>query len=254
MAGGGDTQSPGDGFSAGVPERCFYDEGGVNGCVPTQAMNSYCPAGAYYDTYASCTNATSVQLNLYDYTCPSSKINEMSNTSGGIGGGTRISTWGCSGEGLEVVKELFSKMTASKDYTPIGELAKGGKGGNVVVSENVSLNSYNGSYITTKDSSSMTNQERIDTQALIYAQAGYDVKAIRELQIVKVVNSRTINNLVDEWSQADYDFTAQRTIKIPYDSTCGSLANSYVLGIGSGAGGSQVTNGNGTYTIDSSLN
>ena len=84
--------------------------------------------------------------------------------------------------------------------------------------------------------------------------SGYDIKVIRELQKVKVVNSRTISGLVNEWSQTDYNFSEQRTIKSPYDLTCGSLANTYVLGIGSGAGGSQEIDGNGTYTIDASLN
>ena len=54
--------------------------------------------------------------------------------------------------------------------------------------------------------------------------------------------------------QLRLNFSEQRTIKSPYDLTCGSLANTYVLGIGSGAGGSQEIDGNGTYTIDASLN
>lgn len=127
---------------------------------------------------------------------------------------------------------------------------QGGKGGKIKVSQNATIKAYNGSYITTKGSAETTDVEKQNKQALIYAQAGYDIKSISRLGIVKVVNARTISNLVSEWS----GYFAYRTIKSPYDSTCGSLANAFVLGIGSGAGGQQTIDGNGTYTVDSNLN
>ena len=90
-------------------------------------------------------------------------------------------------------------MPIGKTY--IEDSAQAGKGGIIKISENSKIYAYNGSYITTKDTSSMSESEKISTQALIYAQAGYDVKTIRELSKVKVVNSRTIEDLVLEWTR-----------------------------------------------------
>ena len=253
----GDTVTSGAGFSAGNGEYTFFDVGAVNGVtLVNQQHKGTAIGGSYYESYANSNLALNSQSNLYDYT-----YNMSSYSSGGIGGGAPISAGTQSGnlspEIASIEKPVTSQcaMQSPKwNGSKIVDSAQGGKGGNITISENAKIYAYNGSYITTKDSSEMTDLERQTTQALIYAQAGYDVKAIRELQKVKVVNSRTISGLVNEWSQTDYNFSEQRTIKSPYDLTCGSLANTYVLGIGSGAGGSQEVDGNGTYTIDASLN
>lgn len=232
----GDTNCSGAGYSAGQGEYLQEDIGAVNGETLSKLQSASCKGigGSYYESYANFNTTTVIHKNLYDYSVISKKGIVFS---GGIGGG--------SGSSLD---EFYGK-----DRKPI-DSAQAGKGGNITVSKNAKIYAYNGSYITTKNSSEMTINERQSTQALIYAQAGYDVKSIRELLKVKVVNSRTIEDLVKEWSLPDFDFTEQRIIKSPYDSSCGKKENKFILGIGSGAGGLQDIDGNGIYSIDENLN
>lgn len=250
----GDTAFSGAGFTCGVPERNSSSIGGVNGnTLNFRAV--YCIGGSYYGSYASTEWAVDYQTSLFNYENYSRAgrnygTDANQEASGGIGGGCCVPDVAWYED--ERRTRYISDVVSSVGWPDGGDA---GKGGTITVSENAVVRGYNGSYITTKDSSAMTTEERINTQALIYAQAGYDVKAIRELCEVKIVNARTISDLVSEWSATGSNYASYRTISSPYDSTCGTaLEGKYILGIGSGAGSAQVASGNGTYTIDSSLN
>ena len=222
----GNTQDSGGGFGAGNGEYTFHI-GGENGCTLANLQNANTAiSGSYYESYAIFVGANTSQQILWNGEIPCNPKWQ----SGGIGGG------GTGGYG--------------ERYIP--DSASAGKGGQIRVSSNAKIYAYNGSYITTKNTVDMTEEEKISTQALIYAQAGYDIKAIRELLKVKKVTARTIADLVSEWSTSTNNYSAQRTIISPYKN--GSNQGKFVLGIGSGAGCSQEIDGNGTYTIDSSMN
>ena len=236
----GDTTQSGAGFGGGSAEFIECEIGGENG-GSINVEQKRAVGGSYYSTYCNSSYAVGRQKNLFDY--KTTGLTEVESESGGIGGGCGY---------VFAFASQYNNWKNINGVFPDGGVA--GKGGSIKVSNSAKVKGYNGSYVTTKDSAKMSDLERQTTQALIYAQAGYDVKAIRELFKVKNVTARTISDLVIEWSKNDYDFTAQRTIKSPYDSTCGTLSNTYVLGIGSGAGSSQEIDGNGTYTIDSGLN
>lgn len=237
-ASGGTTAAAAGGFTNACAESVENNIGGISGkSISKIQVNA--TGGSYYESYINIASVRSdgVTLNyLFDYSQNYNDTNvslRRNYNFGGIGGGR---CWNPGG--------------ATLTYDP----SRGGKGGIISVSTRSTVNAYNGSYITSG------SYDRVNDQALIYAQAGYDIKSIRELVKVKVVNARTIEDLVTEWSRKDitnpendYDFSAYRTILSPYDSTCGDLAGNYKLGIGSGAGGSQTIDGNGTYSIDSSL-
>lgn len=249
----GDTCTSGAGFTSGIPEHYFRDLGGISGLYYDDIMCTV--GGAYYGSFANSSNAKIYQ-DLFQYKTFNTQeySNRTVTPSGGIGGGCGCSVglWDyCDGirdEFTWEITEILEKTVAWPDG------GNAGKGGKIKVSENARIYAFNGSYITTKDSSSMTKNERESTQALIYAQAGYDVKAIRELCEVKIVLARNIVDLVSEWSTTTNNYSSYRTIKSPYDTSCGEMYGRFVLGIGSGAGSAQTIDGNGTFTIDPSMN
>jgi hypothetical protein len=119
--------------------------------------------------------------------------------------------------------------------------AAGGKGGTITLSNNGKIYAYNGAYITDTSvdfSDDPDDQKKQNYQSIIYGQLGYDISAIRSLGTVKKVTARTAAKLIQEWSS----YTSCRTIDYSVFTTYGAL------GIGSGAGGTEVSNG--TLTIN----
>lgn len=120
---------------------------------------------------------------------------------------------------------------------PIPDAASGGEGGTVTIS-NANVYAYNGSYITdgSVDLSNLDNKKNY--QSIIYAQVGYDIKAIRENEDINKVTSRTAKDLIKEFS----GLNKYRTIDYSTYQKYGAM------GIGSGAGATETSNG--TLTIN----
>lgn len=120
---------------------------------------------------------------------------------------------------------------------PISDAASGGEGGTVAISK-ANVYAYNGSYITdgSVDLSNLDNKKNY--QSIIYAQVGYDIKAIRENEDINKVTSRTAKDLINEFS----GLNKYRTIDYSTYQKYGAM------GIGSGAGATETSNG--TLTIN----
>ena len=239
----GNTFNPGGGFGAGCGEMTF-EVGGMNGCTVDSVQRiGMGVSGSYYESYASfdfekynCATEEEINLrnrmkSLWNYIRGDYKGPGYGGMSGGIAGGGTESFRGINGD----------------DYFYIPDCSQAGKGGIINYNNSCKIYAYNGSYITTEDSNNMSKEERIESQALIYAQVGFNVKKIRELLEVKKVISRTAEDLVKEWSE--YDNTENRDIDylaltnyLNYENGTG-----LGLGIGSGAGGFQEVDGNGEF-------
>ena len=238
----GNTFNPGSGFGAGCGEYIF-GIGGENGCTLSSVQKiGMGVSGSYYESYASFdfekySNTTEEAMTLLD------RMKSLWNYKRGEykGPGAGGMSGGIAGGGTE------SLRTKDNTYFYIPDCSQAGKGGIINYNNSCKIYAYNGSYITTKDSNTMSKEERIKTQALIYAQVGFNVKKIRGLLEVKKVISRTAESLVEEWSEynnaenRDIDYSALSSY-LNYENGTG-----LGLGIGSGSGGFQEADGNGKF-------
>lgn len=131
---------------------------------------------------------------------------------------------------------------SEKRTETIRDGGQGGKGGNITVSNTSTINSYNGSYITDGSINLDDDNNKVNFQAIIYGQLGYDVAQMRNALKIKNVVSRTAEDLLKEFSS----YGAYRIINNDFYSRFQKI------GVGSGAGAVEISNG--TYTIDESMN
>lgn len=207
----GNLTSSGGGFSSGQPELCVDNtpNGGTNGNIPQNGYIASGAGGSYFQRYYS-------------------EIPEDGNPFG-IGGYGKIGGGGFNG--------ATSEERKSNGGYIIDDAAYGGEGGTVTIS-NANVYAYNGSYITdgSVDLSNLDNKKNY--QSIIYAQVGYDIKAIRENEDINKVTSRTAKDLINEFS----GLNKYRTIDYSTYQKYGAM------GIGSGAGATETSNG--TLTIN----
>lgn len=152
------------------------------------------------------------------------------------------------------------------------------KDGNIKVFGNSNrIHAYNGSYITTEDAISQSDEWKINSQSIIYAQLGYSLELLRDDKDVTTKTTlnlksylpeswltKNINPDIDKYSPFDaslpkvVSINARTAVELiaelqnNYRSIDYSVYNTYGnLGIGSGAGYIEISNG--TYTVDASM-
>ena len=121
-----------------------------------------------------------------------------------------------------------------------GNGGKAGNGGIVTIS-NSNVYAYNGAYITSSDSGTVGN-EWGKNQCPIYAQLGISLEKMRQSSIVSV-NGRTGSALLEELK----DYIDTNLVKVNYINKKPIVQENQNLGIGSGAG--YIEESNGTLTI-----
>lgn len=116
----------------------------------------------------------------------------------------------------------------------VDTLLRAGKGGNISVSDINNIFAYNGSYITDGSIDFSNNSNRENYQSIIYAQIGYNIEKIRNDRLIDKVDSRTDLALLQEFLTLDSKY---RDIDYTIYTRLGKM------GIGSGAGAIEVSNG-----------
>ena len=150
----------------------------------------------------------------------------------------------------------------NNDYFRGGNGGIGGKGGKIKVDEESNVYAFNGSYLTEVDSSSQTESWRQNNQCCIYAQVGYSIEQLRNdlktVQIFPVTNSTTGNTTYTDIKVSKISkINARNSINLIQElgNNYRSIDNYYdVYGIGIGSGAGYIEVSNGTYAVDSSMN
>lgn len=172
---------------------------------------------------------------------------------GGINGGrgTSIGLW-CSGgsyfsngskgsDGSGIIGILGGKGAGIGGSYAAGSGGKAGGGGNVTIYGDMNrVHAYNGSYITNVNASTQSESWKQSNQSVIYAQLGYNISTIstNHEKFGGNIAARTDTQLIQEISNVAGNY---RTINYEPYLIYGKM------GIGSGAGYSEI--GNGTLEI-----
>lgn len=175
---------------------------------------------------------------------------------GGVNGlPPAVAQYGWGSSGYFAANTLTPKVRPGGTYGWIGGLTAtydrlcgnggaGGAGGSVYIGDynNVTGNvrAYNGSYMTTAESKTyITGDDVMPYQTPIYAQLGFDLNKMRDEAHITSVSGRT-------------EFDVQNELAAKLSKTIPTTL--YGLGIGSGAGSTESSNGTFTMNNDSGFN